>query len=80
MARFLQQFDPGKGDYTGEHDRILGSPTVDELMIEYRSTPPDALRQTPAEFERDARLAMAVKLFEMKRLRLSGAALPDCTG
>ena len=35
------------------------------LNIEYPSTLPDALHQTPAEFERDARLAMAVKLFEM---------------
>jgi hypothetical protein len=34
MARFLQQFDLGNGDYTAERDRILGSPTVDELMDE----------------------------------------------
>lgn len=34
MARFLQQFDPGKGDYTAERDQILGSATVDELMDE----------------------------------------------
>jgi hypothetical protein len=34
MARFLQLFDLGKGDYTQERDRILGSPTVDELMSE----------------------------------------------
>ena len=26
MARFLQQFDPGRGDYTAERDRILGMP------------------------------------------------------
>jgi predicted HTH domain antitoxin len=45
------------------------------LNIEYPSTLPDALHQTPAEFERDARLAMAVKLFEMKRLS-SGQAAP----
>lgn len=43
MARFLQQFDPGKGDYTAERDRILGSPTVDEVMDELerrREDPP----------------------------------------
>lgn len=43
MARFLQQFDPGRGDYTAERERILGSPTVDELMDEVegrRKSPP----------------------------------------
>ena len=34
MARFLQQFDPGHGDYTADRDRILGNPTVDDLMDE----------------------------------------------
>jgi hypothetical protein len=34
MARFLQQFDPGHGDYTSDRDRILGNPTVDDLMDE----------------------------------------------
>ena len=42
MARFLLQFDPGRGDYTAERDRIPGSPTVDELMdeIEHRRKNP----------------------------------------
>jgi hypothetical protein len=43
MARFLQQFDPGRGDYTIERDRIVGTPTVDELMDEIegrRKNPP----------------------------------------
>jgi hypothetical protein len=35
------------------------------IHIEYPSTLPDALQKTPAVFEREARLAMAVKLFEM---------------
>jgi hypothetical protein len=34
MARFLQQFDFGRGDYTAERHAILGSPTVDELVDE----------------------------------------------
>ena len=34
MARFLQQFDPGRSDYTAERDRIVGSPKVDELADE----------------------------------------------
>jgi hypothetical protein len=34
MARFLQQFDPGHGDYTAQRYAILGDPTVDELMDE----------------------------------------------
>jgi hypothetical protein len=43
MARFFQQFDLGHGDYTTERDRILGDPTVDELVDELerrRSTAP----------------------------------------
>jgi hypothetical protein len=44
MARFLQQFDPGRGDYTAERDGTLGSPTVDELVdeIERRRKNPSA--------------------------------------
>jgi hypothetical protein len=34
MTRFLQQFDPGQGDYTAERSRILGNPAVDEVMDE----------------------------------------------
>lgn len=34
MGRFLQQFDPGRGDYTAERQLILGAPTVDELVDE----------------------------------------------
>jgi hypothetical protein len=32
MARFLQQFGPGQGDDTTERSRILGNPSVDEVM------------------------------------------------
>ena len=34
MARFLQQFDPGQGDYTAERSGILGDPSVDAVMDE----------------------------------------------
>ena len=30
--RFLQQFDPGKGDYTREREQLLGRPSVAELI------------------------------------------------
>jgi hypothetical protein len=43
MARFLQQFDPGHGDCRANRDRILGNPTVDDLMDELehrRQSPP----------------------------------------
>jgi hypothetical protein len=43
MARFFQQFGLGRGDYTAERDRILGNPTVDELVDELerrRGSPP----------------------------------------
>ena len=30
--RFLQQFDLGHGDYTAERHRILGNPSVEEVL------------------------------------------------
>ncbi|MFH1085562.1 MAG: UPF0175 family protein [Chloroflexota bacterium] len=39
-----------------------------QIVIEYPKLLPDALNQTKSEFEQEARMAMAVKLFEMKRL------------
>jgi len=44
------------------------------LRIDYPSSLPDALHQTPAEFEQYARLAMAMKLFEMRRISSGQAA------
>jgi len=34
MARFFQQYDPGHGDYTADRDRLLGNPTVNQLVDE----------------------------------------------
>lgn len=44
------------------------------LTVEYPELLPDQLHQTRAEFERDARVAMAVKLFEWKRISSGVAA------
>ena len=36
-----------------------------QLVVEYPDVLPDALRVSRLEFEREARMAMAVKLFEL---------------
>jgi len=43
IRMFLQQFDPGHGDYTADRDRIVGNPTVDDLMGELEQR-----RQSPS--------------------------------
>lgn len=45
-----------------------------QLMIEYPERLPDALQQSRSDFEQEAKMAMAVKLFEMKRLSSGIAA------
>ena len=45
-----------------------------QLVVEYPDVLPDALRVSRNEFEQEARMAMAVKLFELGRLTSGQAA------
>ena len=45
-----------------------------QLLVEVPSNLPDAAQCTPQQFMHDAKLAMAIKLFEMKRLSSGMAA------
>ncbi len=45
-----------------------------QMQVEYPETFPDILAETRQEFELEAKLAMAAKLFEMKRLSSGQAA------
>jgi predicted HTH domain antitoxin len=45
-----------------------------QIKINYPETLPDALQKTRQQFEEDAKMAMAVKLFEMKQLSSGIAA------
>ena len=47
---------------------------TEQIRINYPATLPDALQQTREQFEQEAKWAMAVKLFEMKRLSSGMAA------
>lgn len=47
---------------------------TEQLKIDYPATIPDALQQTREQFKQEAKWAMAVKLFEMKRLSSGMAA------
>lgn len=44
------------------------------ITIEYPERLPDLLQQTTREFEQEARVALAVKLFELKRISSGMAA------
>ena len=45
-----------------------------QLVIDYPASLPDVLQKSREEFEQEAKMAMAVKLFEMKRLSSGQAA------
>jgi len=37
MIRFLQQTETGYGDYTKERDKLLGDPSLEELVFDIQS-------------------------------------------
>lgn len=45
-----------------------------QLILNYSPTLPDALHQSPVEFEQEAKMAMAAKLYELKKLSSGMAA------
>ena len=45
-----------------------------QLVVDYPTCLPDALQQSREQFEQEAKMAMAAKLFEMKRLSSGMAA------
>lgn len=45
-----------------------------QMQIDYPETLPDSLAETRLEFEAEVKLAMAAKLFELKRLSSGQAA------
>jgi predicted HTH domain antitoxin len=57
------------------HSRLHDSqPMTHSIAISYPTHLPDALQQTREQFEQEAKWAMAVKLFELKRLSSGVAA------
>lgn len=47
---------------------------LNQINIQYQPSLLDVIQQSRAEFEQEAKLAMAVKLFEMKKLSSGMAA------
>lgn len=52
----------------------MGAPSHTSFLVEVPANLPDAMQSTPQEFSREAKLAMAAKLYEMKRLSSGMAA------
>ena len=46
-----------------------------QLIVNYPDKLPDALQETAAQFEHEAKMAMAAKLYELKRISSGTAAL-----
>jgi hypothetical protein len=53
---------------------VWGYDMPNQISIEYSQNLPDILQITKNAFEEEAKMAMAVKLFEMKRLSTGMAA------
>ena len=51
-----------------------------QLIVNYPEKLPDALQQSSEQFEREAKMAMAVKLYEMKRISSGTAAALGWSG
>ncbi|GAB1232701.1 UPF0175 family protein [Ferrigenium sp. UT4] len=48
--------------------------SIMQILVEVPANLPDAIQCTPQQFAQEAKLAMAIKLFEMKRLSSGMAA------
>ena len=53
---------------------MKGTEVTRRLTIDYPDALPDVLQESVPQFEQEARMAMAAKLFEMKRLSSGMAA------
>jgi predicted HTH domain antitoxin len=66
--------NPASAFLNNPEQDIYNSADSLQLTINYPATLPEALQQTREQFEQEAKWAMAVKLFEMKRISSGKAA------
>lgn len=66
--------NPASDFLNNPEEDIYNSADSLQLTINYPATLPEALQQTREQFEQEAKWAMAVKLFEMKRISSGTAA------